>query len=127
MQLSKRAAIEQSSMGVGISTSARLYWRNYWTQKNLPSMLGSNREINEYIAGDFLGAAPLHRFWLTKSGVPTPAEIRRSHNFYYIAKMQGPSKYDVIAIRPTYKQTSPEISKYRLTQEWIQKGPPKKK
>ena len=127
MLLSKRAAIEQSSMGVGVSTTARMYWRAYWSQKNMPQMLGANKEVNEYIAGDFKGATPMHRFWLTKAGAPVPAEIRRSHNFYYVAKMQGPSKYDVIAIQPRYVETDPERSKQTLTQEWVQRGPRRKK
>lgn len=120
LQLSKRAAIEPSSMGIGVSVAARKYWRAYWAQHNMPQMLGDNKQVNEYIAGDFQGAQPIHRFWL-KSG--EPAEIRRSHNFYYVAAMRGPSKYDVIVIQPRWHEAPGEISQQRLKPEWVQKGP----
>jgi hypothetical protein len=118
------AAIEQSSIGIGVSVSARKYWRSYWAQRNLPSMLGRNQQVNEVIGGDFKSAQPLHRFWL-KSG--EPAEIRRSNNFYYVAAMRGPSKYDVIVIQSRYKEgISPESSKETLKPEWITRGPRRK-
>jgi len=120
LRLSKRAAIESSSMGVGVSVSARKYWRAYYTQKNMPNMLGDNKSVNEYIAGDFSGAAPLHRFWL-RSG--EAAEIRRSHDFYYVAAMRGPSKYDIIVIQPRWREAPGDISKERFTPEWVQRGP----
>jgi hypothetical protein len=124
MYLSKSAAIEKSSLGIGVSVMARKYWRGYYAQQGVANMLGDNAFVNDAIAGDFSNAQPLHRFWL-RSG--EPAEIRRSHAFYYVAAMRGPSQYDIIVIQSRYKESDPELSKRRLTPEWVQEGPRKRR
>lgn len=119
--LSKRAALERSSTGIGVTVAARKYWRAYYIQQGGASgagMTGRNQEINEYIAGDAGGAKPLHRF-LLKSG--EVAEIRQSHKFYYICVLQGPGRIDrVIAIQPTFKNVPDDVAKQRMTDDWIQ-------
>jgi len=112
----KTAAIEKSSLGIGVSVSARKYWRNYYTHYNLPQMLGDNQFINDAIAGDFQQAQPIHRFILRSKEI---AEIRKSSAFYYIAVIRGTGQYDIIAIQPAYKESDPEISKRRLAPEWL--------
>lgn len=120
LRLSKRAAIEKSSLGIGVSVMARKYWRAYYAQKGVANMLGDNAFVNDAIAGDFANAQYVHRFWL-RSG--EPAEIRKSHDFYYVAAMRGPSQYDIIVIQPRYREAPSEISQERQKPEWIQKGP----
>ena len=115
----KEAGIEPTSMGGGVSTAVRKYWRAYYKQKNVPSMLGDNKIVNEIIYGDAAKATPMHRF-LLKSG--EVAEIRKSSVFYYvIVYRSGASRIDVIAIQPSFKAAPPEISKSRMTPEWLQK------
>lgn len=112
----KTAAIERSSVGPGVSVSARKYWRNYYTHYNLPQMLGDNQFINDTIAGDFQQAQPIHRFILRSKEI---AEIRKSSAFYYIAVIRNSGQYDIIVIQPAYKESDPEISKRRLSPEWL--------
>lgn len=114
--ISKRAAIEKSNLGIGVSTRVRKYWRDYYRQKGLPQMLGRNIEINTFIAGDFAKAQPVHRFVL-KSG--EAAEIRKSHQFYYVAAIREGGQYDIIAIQPRFREASPEVRELRLSPEWL--------
>jgi len=116
MHISKLAGIEKSTVGVGVSSSVRRYWRNYYTQKRLPQMLGPNAQLNTMIAGDFKGAQPIHRFILKSGEV---GEIRKSHDFYYVAAIRSAGQYDVIVIQPRFKEAPQEISKRRLTPEWL--------
>jgi len=122
MLISKRAEIETSSMGIGVSTRSRKYWRLYYANQGVAGMLGDNAFINDAIAGNFAKAEPLHRFWL-KSG--EPAEIRKSHDFYYVAVMRGGAKkYDIITIQPTYMEPGQQgLRQKTLTDEWVQRGP----
>jgi len=117
MYLSKRAAIEPSSMGVGVSTSVRKYVRNYYAKQGVDNMASlRNKELNDVVAADFLKASPLHRFKLRSGEV---AEIRKSHAFYYIAKVRkGGGGYDLIVIQSAIKQPSEEVRKKRLEQGW---------
>ncbi len=117
--LSKRAAIEPSTMGVGVSTSVRKYIRDYYTKQGVDAMASlRNKELNDVVAADFLKAQPLHRFRLTKKEKAV-AEIRKSHAFYYIAKIRkGGGGYDIIAIQNAIKQPSEEVRKKRLEQGW---------
>ena len=125
MHLSKRAGVQRSNVqNIGVTTTTRMYWRSYYTQNSVPGMLGDNDFVNEAIAGDFAGAAPLHRFWL-KSG--EPAEIRQSHAFFYIAAIRGTGQYDIITIQARYTApTDQQHSTYTLTQPWLEQSKKRK-
>ena len=113
------AGIERgTSANIGVSTSARNYWRKYYQTQNVPQMLGHNAIINELIASDYSSAKPLHRFTL-RSG--EDAEIRLSHKFYYIAVIRDNGQHDVIVIQPTYKEPPEEVRQRRLTEEWLKR------
>ena len=115
--ISKRAALERSSLGIGISTTARLYWRKYYSQHNTPNMaLLPNAQLNTIMGSDFKNAKPLHRFKL-KDG--SKAEIRKSHDFFYLAKISS-GTYDILTIQAAYKEATPEISQRRLTPGWLE-------
>lgn len=117
MHLSKRAAIEPSSMGVGVSTSVRKYVRNYYAKQGVDAMASMrNKELNDVLASDFLKVQPLHRFRLRSGEV---GEIRKSHAFYYVAKIRkGGGGYDIIVVQPAIKPPSEEVRKKRLEQGW---------
>ena len=114
----KLAGIERSTSGIGVSTTARLYWKAYYTQNGVTGMLGDNAFMNDAIAGDVSGSQLVHRF-LLKSG--EVADVRVSHSFYYICVLQqGSESIDrVIAVQPTYREAPDDVSKRRLTKEWI--------
>lgn len=116
--LSSRAGIETPSGGggVGVSTGVRKYWRKHF--QNVPGMQGPNDQINYLIAMDYASAEPLHRFVL-RSG--EPAEIRKSHSFYYIAAIRRNKRHDIIVIQSTYKESPPEVKKHRMSDEWLDK------
>lgn len=110
----KNAEIEKSSLGVGVSTTARIYARKYYSSWGISNIAGMrNADLNDLLAGDFLKAEPRHRF-LFKSG--EIAEIRKSHSFYYVAVVRS-GNYDIIVIQPDYKEPPEEVRKYRL-EKW---------
>lgn len=111
----KIAAIELTSNGIGVSTSARKYVRQM-----VPEITQMrNSELNEKIASDFSKAERLHRFKLRSGEI---AEIRKSTNFYYIAVIRGrgtaATRLDIIVIQPAYKMVPDEIRKKRLEPGW---------
>jgi hypothetical protein len=117
-QLSCRAGIEVPSGGgnVGVSTGVRLYWRKYF--KSVPGMQGSNDQVNYLIAMDYASAKPVHRFILNSG---EPAEIRKSHNFYYIAAVRRNKRHDIIVIQPAYKEADQSVPRQsRLSDEWLE-------
>jgi hypothetical protein len=117
--LSKRAAMEQSSSSIGVSTTARLRWREYYSKHNVPNMaLMDNKTLNETIGSDAKSAKVIHRFRLKDKSI---GEFRKSHAFYYLLKYTGGGNYVVLTIQPSYKETTPEISKQRLTPEWLER------
>ena len=113
------AAIERSSLGIGISTSCRKYLRAYYSRQGVDSMRMNNKELNDVIASDFASARPLHRFKLRSKEI---AEIRKSHDFVYIAAIRGrgtaSAQYDIIVVQPTWKEAPEEVRKYRLKPGW---------
>lgn len=118
-KISKRykvAGVEQASNGVGVTTSARLYARKYFaSQGNNIWASSPNDKLNDLLAMNFAGAQPAHRFKLKSGEV---AEIRKSENFYFVAKMAG-GNYVIIVIQSAYKEPSEEVRKRRLeSQEW---------
>ncbi|MFA5023477.1 MAG: hypothetical protein WC523_00770 [Patescibacteria group bacterium] len=120
MKLSLRhnAGIETPSGGgsIGISTKVRKYWREYY--KSVPGMLGPNDSINYLIAMDYNSATPLHRFILRSE---EPAEIRKSHEFVYIAVIRKTGRHDIIVIQKSFKEAPDTTKKQRMTQEWLDK------
>jgi len=112
------AGIEQPSGGgsIGISTKVRQYWRKHFA--GVAGMLGPNDTVNYLIALDYDGATPVHRFIL-RSG--EPAEIRKSHNFSYIAAIRKTGRHDIIVIHPSFKEPTEEVKKNRMTQTWLDK------
>jgi hypothetical protein len=117
-KMSKRAAMEQSSSGINISTTARLKWREYYSKHGMPNMaLMNNKLLNETMGADAKSAKVLHRFHLKDKSI---GEFRLSHAFYYLLKYVG-GNYVIITIQPSYKEATPEISKQRLTPEWLGK------
>jgi hypothetical protein len=111
----KIAAIETSSLGIGVSTSVRKYFREYYQKSGVDAMSSlRNSELNDVIAADYQKAQVLHRFKLKSKEV---GEFRKSHNFYYLGVIRsGGGKYDVIAVQPSIKQPSEEVRKKRLEQ-----------
>lgn len=108
----KNAGLEPSSVGnVNVSTSARLYFRKYYQSWGVQSMASMrNADVNDVLATDFNKAEPIHRFRLRSGEI---AEIRKSKNFYMIAKVQG-NTYDLIVIQSTYKEAPEAVRKHRL-------------
>ncbi len=102
--------------GIGVSTGVRKYWRKFYA--SVPNMLGPNDQINYIIAMDYSGAEPLHRFIL-RSG--EPCEIRKSGHFYYLAVIRKNKRHDVISIQPSVKAIPPEVSKSRMSDDWLEK------
>ena len=121
----RNAAIERgTSANIGVSTRARKYWRQYWTGKNVPNMVGNNAIINEVMAADYAKAEPLHRFPL-RSG--EDAEIRLSHAFYYVAVIRNNGQHDIIAIQAAYREPPEEVRKRRMTDEWLKRDKSKRR
>jgi hypothetical protein len=117
-KLQKISGIEQSSSGIGVSTSARIYARKFYgSQGNNIWATARNNKINDLLAGLFASAEPKHRFKLKSGEV---AEIRQSDTFYFIAAIRG-GRYDIIVLQKAYKEADPKISKRRL--EGIEWGP----
>lgn len=116
MAIFKVSGIEVAKNGIGVSTSARLYARQFYnSQGNTVWAIARNDKINDLLAQDFSAAEPRHRFKLKSGEV---AEIRKSGTFIYVAVMRRGS-YDIIVLQKAYKETNPEISKRRLkTTEW---------
>jgi len=115
MRISKRAAVEKSNLGIGVSSSVRKYWRSYYLSKKLPAMLGRNIQINNIIASDYKSGQLVHRFRL-KSG--EPCNIVKSHEFYYLGAIRSDNREDIIFIQPRYREASPEMKEVRLSPEW---------
>jgi hypothetical protein len=117
-KISKRSGIESPSGGggVGVSGSARKYWRKYF--QSVPNMMGPNDQINYLIASDYAGAKPLHRIILNSG---EPGEIRQSSKFFYLAAIRQNRRHDVIFIQPSYKEPPEEVRNFRLTDEWLDK------
>ena len=111
----KLAAIEPSSFGVGVSTSARIVFRKHYAShgiQNIASM--RNADVNDVIASDFLKAEPLHRFRLRSGEI---AEIRKAQSgWYYVSKMK-PSGYDIIVIQFSYREVPETTRKHRM-EKW---------
>lgn len=115
--LSSLAGIETPSGGggVGISTSARKFWRKHFA--GVTNMLGTNDQVNYLIALDFSGATPIHRFILNSG---EPAVIAKSNSFFYIGVVRKNGRQDVIVMQPSYKEPSEQVKKQRMTQEWLE-------
>jgi hypothetical protein len=118
--LSKRAALERSGVGIGVSITVRKKWREYYKGKNLPSMqLMDNKMLNDVIGADFLKSQVLHRFLLKSGDV---GEFRKSNSgWLYLGAYRG-GKYDVITIQQSMKETTPELSRRRMTSDWLETG-----
>lgn len=116
-ELSCRSGIETCSSGgnTGISTSARKFWRKYFS--GVQGMQGTNDQLNYLIALDFSSAEPVHRFIL-RSG--EAAEIRKSQKFYYLCVIRKNNRQDVIVIQPSMKTVPPETSKKTMSPEWLE-------
>ena len=111
----KISGIESSQSGIGISTSARKYYRQARPEyANAPK-----DDINNAIAQEFASATPEHRFKLRSGEI---AEIRRSNNFLLVAAIRGrgtaSARYDIIVIQQSYKQPPEELRKRRLQPGW---------
>jgi hypothetical protein len=118
-KLSKRAAMESSSTGINVAITVRKKWREYYKNKNVPTMqLMDNKTLNETIAGDFAKSQVLHRFLLNSGDV---GEFRKSNTWVYLSAFRG-GKYDILTIQPSIKAVDPELSKRRLTKEWLESG-----
>jgi len=109
------AGIEPTQIGIGVSTSARKYYKQAHPElANAPK-----DEINHAIAQEFARAEPRHRFKLRSGEI---GEIRVSNNLYLIAAIRGRgtmgARYDVIVIQPTYKEPPEELRKTRLQPGW---------
>lgn len=110
----KIAEIELAQNGLGVTTTARMYARQYWAgQGNEVWARARNDKVNDWLALDFMRSEPKHLFKLKSGEV---AEIRRSTDFSYIAKRMGGS-YVIMVLQPTYKEVKEEISKSRF-EEW---------
>ena len=105
----KLSAVEPTQTGIGVSTSARLYWKKHFQGQE--AMMGSNEDINSAIAMEYSTATPVWRFYL-KSG--EPAEIRKSRLFYMVAAVRDNDVHDVIVIQPAYKEGPQEMKEKRL-------------
>ena len=123
MRLSKRhgisirtAGLETSRAGVGITVTARKYWRYHF--RNDATMQGSNEDVNDAIAMEYHQGEPVHRFPLRSGEI---GEIRKSRFFYFVAAIRSNGRHDVITMQPAFKQAPAELSKKRLTQEWLEK------
>lgn len=112
----KLAAVEPTQAGIGVSTSARLYWKKQFHDQE--AMLGTNEDINSAIAMEYSSATPMTRFWL-RSG--EPAEVRKSRLFVLVAVIRANDVHDVIVLQPAYKEAPEEIRKQRLSLEWLKK------
>lgn len=110
----KLAGIESTEAGIGVSLTARKYWRQHFA--GTPEMLGSNYDINSTIAMEYSSATPVWRFPL-ESG--EDAEIRQSKWFHFVAAIRSNGRHDVIVIQPTWMQGKPGSSELRLKQEWL--------
>ncbi len=114
----RHAAMERgTSTNVGVSVTARKYWRQYY--QAVPQMLGDNAIVNEMIATDYSNATPLHRFPLRAPN--EDAEIRMSHKFYYIAAIRPTGQHDIMVIQPSYREPPEDVRKQRLTEEWLKR------
>ena len=110
------AGIERARNGVGVSTSARIYARQFYgSQGNHIWATARNDQLNDLLAGMFASGERKHRFKLKSGEV---AEIRKSDIFYFVAVIRGGTN-DIIVIQKAYKETDPRISKRRLeSTEW---------
>lgn len=104
-----------TSIGVGVSRSAREYWQQLFA--NDPKMQGLRKgDIHEIMAWDYANAEPLSRFKL-RSG--EKAEIRKSKSFYFVAAIRQNGQHDIIVLQPTWKEVSEEVRGKRLQPEWL--------
>ena len=108
-----------SSFGVGVSTTVRMYYRQYYAQRDVRVMQMRNAQLNEVIASDFLGAERIHRFKLRSGEI---ADIRKDSRFYMIGVVRGrgttETRLDVIVIQPRYREAPEAIRKERLKPGW---------
>ena len=110
----KTAGIEQAQNGVGITTTARMYARQFWaSQGNEVWARARNFKVNDMLAMDFAAAELRHLFKLRDGSI---AEVRKSKDFFYIAKRMGGS-HVIIKLQPNYQEAHPNISKERI-EKW---------
>jgi len=110
----KTAGIELAQNGVGVTTTARMYARQHWaSQGNEIWARERNNKVNDFLAMDFAVSELRHLFKLKDGSI---AEVRKSKNFFYIAKRMGGS-HVIIKLQPNYKEAHPNISKERL-EKW---------
>ncbi len=107
--------MEVSSSNVGVSVTARKYFRRVNPEfAHMP-----NAQLNEEIAAEFAKATPVYRFKLRSGEI---AEIRESMGHFMIAVMRGRGtsnvRYDVIVVQPSLKPVREEIRKQRLQPGW---------
>ncbi len=107
--------MEMSSSNIGVSVTARKYFRRVNPEfAHMP-----NAQLNEEIAAEFAKATPVYRFKLRSGEI---AEIRESMGHFMIAVMRGRGtsnvRYDVIVVQPSLKPVREEIRKQRLQPGW---------
>jgi len=111
MKISKRAGAESSQSGVDITTTARLLIKKYWASQGNDVWANASKEkINDWLGSDFGRSTLLHLFRLRSGEI---AEIRKSSNFYYVAKRSG-GGHTIISLQPNYKEPNAAISQKRL-------------
>lgn len=109
------APMEMSSSNIGVSVTARKYFR----QANPDFAHMPNAQLNEEIAAEFAKATPIYRFKLKTGEI---AEVRESMGHFLIAAIRGRGtesvRYDVIVVQPSLKPVREEIRKQRMQPGW---------
>ena len=102
---------DKTGKQISVSTSARIYWRRYFSQQ-----FGKyrNADLNEVIASDVSKATIIHRFLLKSGNI---GEIRKSSKFYYVVSITD-SSADVLVVQGGMKAVPSGISKQRLDKSW---------
>lgn len=108
-------SMEMSSANIGVSVTARKYFRRANPAfANMP-----NAQLNEEIAAEFAKATPVYRFKLRSGEI---AEVRESMGHFMIAAVRGRGttnvRYDIIVVQPSFKPVREEIKKQRLQPGW---------
>jgi hypothetical protein len=108
-------SIEMSSANIGVSVTARKYFR----RANPEFAHMPNAQLNEEIATEFAKATPVYRFKLRSGEI---AEVRESMGHFMIAAVRGRGtanvRYDIIVVQPSFKPVREEIKKQRLQPGW---------